>query len=84
MDVGFGFRRTTDISFGKTHPSVSMGQIVIQRQRSFAFSDALSRAVRENLDDAEQQVRQGMLRSQRQSPVQRCLSRREARARVVG
>ena len=31
MDVGFGFRGPTDISFGNTDPSVSMGQIAIKR-----------------------------------------------------
>jgi hypothetical protein len=31
MDVRFGFRGTTDKHFGKTDPSVSMGQIAIKR-----------------------------------------------------
>ena len=53
MDVGFGFRGTTDKHLGKTDPSVSVGQIAIQRQRPFTFSDALSCAVSQNLDDAQ-------------------------------
>ena len=44
--MALGFCGPTQIDFGETDPSVSSSQIAIQSQRLFAFSDALSRAVR--------------------------------------
>jgi len=48
MDVGFDFRGATDKHLGKPDPSVSMGQIAVQRQRPFTFSYFLSCAVGQN------------------------------------
>ena len=46
---------------------MSAGQIAIQRQRLLAFSDALSRAFRKHLDEAQKaRVRQRMVRCEGQ------------------
>ena len=56
VDMGLGLLAATEKIFGKTDERVRAGQISIQRQRLLAFGDALSRAVRKNLDDAQYQV----------------------------
>ena len=53
VDMGLGFRAATQKKLGQTDERVRAGQISIQRQRPLAFSNALGRAVRKNLDDAQ-------------------------------
>ena len=52
LNMGFGFRATTEKILGETDESMSVGQISIQRQCLLKFRNALSRAVRKHLDDS--------------------------------
>ena len=79
-----GFHGSTDVDFCQTDPGVGLGQIAIQCQRPFACRNTLSGAICGDLDEAEKQVRHGILRRQRQGLAQRLLCRCEASDRVVG
>ena len=59
------------------------GQIAIQRQRPLAFGDALCCAVRKYLDDGQYQVRQCMVRRDRQNLDQNRFGFRQTRDAVV-
>ena len=50
MDMAFSFSATTQKILAETDKRVRVGQIPIQRQRPLAFSNALRRPVRNNLD----------------------------------
>ena len=59
--MGFSLRAATKKILGETDGTMRVGQISIQRQRLLAFSDALGRAVGENLDGPQKQVGPGVL-----------------------
>ena len=82
-DMAFGFRGLAQITFGETDPGVSSSQIAVQSQRLFAFSDALSSAVRCNLDQAPHGVGQRMLRSHRERLGNNRLGLRKASRTVI-
>ncbi|WP_234685341.1 hypothetical protein [Bradyrhizobium monzae] len=79
----FGLRCTADVYLGETDLSVSMSQIAIQSQRPFAFSNTLGHAVRKNLNDAQSQMRQCVLRGKRQDLIYSRLSHRKVRSWIV-
>ncbi len=56
-----GFLGATEITFAKSNPSVSGGQVSIEIQRAFTFGDALSGAFGKDLDHAKEAVRQGVV-----------------------
>ena len=82
-DMGFGFRVSTNKILGHADVRVCADTISIQRQRPFAFSDALSHTVRENVDVAQDLVSPGMVRCEGQGFGRRCFSRRETCSPVV-
>ena len=61
-----------------------VGQVAIQRQRLFAFSDASVRAVRKNLDVTHMHVGLRVVGVHGQNLNQGRLGRREARGPVTG
>jgi hypothetical protein len=48
-DVGFSFLRTPHVNLGNADPPVRGRKVSVQRQRLFAFGNALCRAVRRDL-----------------------------------
>src|SRR5262249_43961197 len=58
VDVSFGFCASTKKELGQTDKRMSAGQIAIQRQRLFAFGDAMSCAVHKNLHKTQRRVSQ--------------------------
>jgi hypothetical protein len=50
MDMAFRFSATPQKTLAETDKRVRVRQISIQRQRALAFSNALRRPVRNNLD----------------------------------
>src|SRR5450631_3499161 len=60
-DTVFGFLGATEITFAKSDPRVSRGQISIQRQRALAFGDARGGMFGKNLDDAKEAMRKGVV-----------------------
>jgi hypothetical protein len=84
VDMAFGFRAATEKKLGSTDASVSVGQILVQRQRLLAFDDAFGRTVCSNVDDAQSEVGQGKVRGNRQSLGRSCFPRGKSRSPVVG
>ena len=59
VDMSFGFPAPTKKKLREPDERVRRGQIPIQRQCPLAFCDALSRAVRKNLHEAQDAMSQG-------------------------
>ena len=76
-DMGLGLLRTTDKILGHADAAMRIGQVTIQRQRVFAFADALNGAVGKHLHGAEDQMGPGIVRIHRQRAVQHGLGRRQ-------
>jgi hypothetical protein len=82
--MAFGFRAAAEKKLGPTDASVSVGQILVQRQRLLAFDDAFGRTVCSNVDEAQSQVGQGKVRGNRHSLRRGSFRRGKSRSPVVG
>ena len=74
VDMGLGFLAAAEKIFGETDASMRVGQISIQRQRLFAFSNALGRAIGKDLDEAQQHMGPRVVRAPWTKPWSRPLS----------
>jgi len=72
--MGFRLYASAYEVFGHTDGPVRVGQILIQRQSALALSNALSNSVRKDLDDAQDAICHGVVRSQGQCFERRPLS----------